>query len=67
MIKKEDRAFLDESLRGHVAKARSRLYDLVEAVCLRGEAEDIDAFEVECRRYAFLLKAHNFLTDETCA
>ena len=67
MIKKEDRAFFDESLRGHITKQRARLSDAVEAVCLRGTAEDLEAFRIECDRYSLLLKAGNLLIDECCA
>lgn len=66
MIKKEDRAFLDESLRGHISKAQADLHTAVEAVCLRGENEDLDEMERRGKRYALLLKAGTFLTD-ACA
>ena len=63
MIKKEDRAFLDESLRGHIFRARDDVYVALEAVCLRGQPEDLDAFRAARERYAELLKAQTFLTD----
>ncbi len=66
-IKKEDRAFLDESLRGHITKARAELSDAVEAVCLRGSAADLEEFKTRMERYSLLLKAGNFLIDECCA
>ncbi len=63
MIKKEDRAFLDESLRGHISRARDTLYSALEGVCLRGELEDLEEFERSRNLYAGLLKAQTFLTD----
>lgn len=63
MIKKEDRAFLDESLRGHIYKARDDVYVTLEAVCLRGQPEDLEAWMTARDRYANLLKAQTFLTD----
>lgn len=66
MIKREDRAFLDESLRGHIAKARDQLYAAVEGVCLRGEDEDLAEMDRQHKRYTALLKAHTLLAD-ACA
>jgi hypothetical protein len=65
-IKKEDRALLDESIRGHIAKAKSAYEDAVEAACLRGDDVDLDAMEKACKRYMLLLKAQSLLTD-VCA
>lgn len=63
MIKKEDRAFLDESLRGHIAKAKEAYAAAVEGVCLRGEPEDLEEMDRWSRRYLLLLKAQTLLTD----
>jgi hypothetical protein len=63
MIKKEDRAFLDENLRGHIFHARDEVYVALEAVCLRGQPEDLEAFRAARERYAELLKAQTLLTD----
>jgi len=65
-IKKEDRAFLDESLRGQISRAQVTLHDALEQVCLRGDAEDLERLDQQIRRYTLLLKASSLLTD-ACA
>lgn len=62
-LKKEDRAFLDETVRGHVSKAKIAYEDAVEAACLHGDDEDLDRMEKASKRYVMLLKAQTLLTD----
>ncbi len=66
MIKKDDRAFLGESLRGHIAKAKEDLERVVEGICLRGDLEDLEEFRRQLDRYQTLLRVNTLLTD-TCA
>lgn len=66
MIKKEDRAFLDESLRGHISKAKASYEEAVECACLSGENEDLEAMERASKRYLLLLHVQTRLTD-VCA
>lgn len=62
-IKKEDRAFLDESIRGHIAKAKSAYEEAVECACLRGEDADLKLMERTAKRYLTLLLAQSMLND----
>jgi hypothetical protein len=65
-IKKEDRAFLAESLSGHIARTKVLLEDAVEQVCLAGAPEDTARMDALLIQYHLLLKANTLLTDH-CA